>query len=783
MSDNAHMSIQTRLMVFLLACGLAPMGAVGIVTFLQSRSSANTLQGTAIEELESRSKDQLQAVATARGQDIKHYFEMLQGHVASLGQQDTLARLTQDFSQALQQLPAELSLEVPAMRRELANYYQRDFDAEFRKHNNKASPAETILGQLDDIAVAAQLVYLQRNPHPLGRKDAFAESKDDADYSLLHRQHHEDLRSIQQAFGYYDLFLLDRDGRVVYSVCKEVDFGTHLGRGPWSSSNLGVMHTALQSTPLGKTAFQDFRSYGPSYEAPAAFLGAPLARGGERVGAVVVQLPINRINQVASATEGMGKTGEIVLVGPDRLMRSDSRHNPTTHSVVASFRDPKHGSFDTAQVQEALNGNSGAGIVDDVDGARELTWWQPIEVLGTRWAMIAKFEVSEILAGAVRMTATAEQTASSMLWWTLSLMLATGLLVGGASWWLARQIVLPIRSTVRALADIAEGEGNLTARLDQSRRDELGELGQWFNRFLGRLQETVKTIAQKANEVGSASSQLTATAHSLAEGAERTRGQTSQVAAAAEEMSANMASVSHSSEAMAGTFRTVAAAVEQMTASIGEVAKSASGAASVAGTAAELTRSSNEKVSALGAAANEIGRVIETIQDIAEQTNLLALNATIEAARAGEAGKGFSVVANEVKDLARQTAEATQDIRQRIERIQASTTESVKAIAEIDQVIAKVSQASQTIATSVAEQRSATQEIASNLAQSTRSIETVANNVREGVAASQDISKSIAEVDQHAQATAAGAEQTSMAGRSMASLAQDLMQVVGSFRT
>ncbi len=779
------MKIKTRLMSTLLLCSIIPTLSVGFLSYQLSQNAADDLKESAGKELQQQAEQGLQAVAFARRLDLQHYFDGIAAQLTSLAKMPSIAESIPKLGTALTELTTGLpTADIEAARAELARYYTGDFDAEYRRQVPGASSGISgALGQLDGVSVMGQLQWVQRNPHPLGKKHELVDCKDSTTYSQLHAALHEQLVAVQQAFGYYDLFLIDPSGRVVYSVFKELDFATSLANGPWARTNLGDLFRALPGTGDGKIAFADFTTYKPSYDGPAGFAGTPIAIGGQRVGYLVIQLPIDRMNAVATPTEGLGKTGEVTLIGPDLLMRSDSvRHNPKTHTVVASFRNPQAGAVRIPEVKEALAGKQGAGLLRDDDGKEEIGVWMPIEVFGTRWAMLAKGEMSEYMAGATTLHAQAEKAAATTLWWSLATVLGVCIGVGALSWFLASQQTAPINRTVAALKDIAEGEGDLRARLDETRADELGELGLWFNRFLAKLQKAIGSIAEKATGVSAASAQLTSTAQTLAETAERTKSQTSQAAAASEEMSANMKSVHASSDTMTGTFRTVAAAVEEMTASIAEVAKSADNAAKVAGTAAQLTRSSNEKVSALGAAANEIGRVIETIQDIAEQTNLLALNATIEAARAGEAGKGFSVVANEVKDLARQTADATMDIRKRIERIQASTTESVQAIAAIDQIIVQVNESSQAIAASVAEQRSATQEISSNLAQSTRTVDTVARNVTESVTASQEISRSIAEVDNQARSTAAAAEETSVAGKAMADLARELQTTVGQFK-
>ncbi|MBN2022137.1 MAG: methyl-accepting chemotaxis protein [Pirellulales bacterium] len=371
---------------------------------------------------------------------------------------------------------------------------------------------------------------------------------------------------------------------------------------------------------------------------------------------------------------------------------------------------------------------------------------------------------------------------ANVVWWIVAGAICIFAVVAGVSFWVTNGIVKPLRAAAAGLQDIATGEGDLTKRLVANTKDEIGELAKWFNVFIDKLHGIITNLAGDANNLTGASSRLSTTATELAGGAEETTAQASTVASAAEEMSTNLNNMARSTEETSSNIKTVASAVEEMTASISEIAKNAEKASQVAAEASTLAQNSNRTIGELGTAADEIGKVIEVIQDIAEQTNLLALNATIEAARAGDAGKGFAVVATEVKELAKQTAEATEDIRRRIEGIQGSTEHTVHSIAQISGVIEQVNEVSKTIASAVEEQSITTKEIAQNIALTSDNAETISRNVTESATASKEITENIVGVDQAARQTAEGATKTQEAGEQLSQLASSLQTLVGQFK-
>jgi methyl-accepting chemotaxis protein len=356
------------------------------------------------------------------------------------------------------------------------------------------------------------------------------------------------------------------------------------------------------------------------------------------------------------------------------------------------------------------------------------------------------------------------------------------LLAAPLTWLLSRTIVRPVRDMGVRLKDIAEGDADLTQRLRIHSADELGQLGQWFNLFLDRLQATIVQVKNNALKLKEASTHLTGIADALAIGAEKAAQETASVSGSSGQLSENMTSIAASMEQASTNVNMVATAAEEMSSTINEITQNASKARVITGDAVSRAENASSQVGELGGSAQEIGKVIETITEISEQVNLLALNATIEAARAGDAGKGFAVVANEIKELARQTAAATQEIKQRVDAIQRSTGGTVDRIAQITGVVKEINEHVVVIASAVEEQSATTQSIADNVSQAARGFTDVNAHVAKSSQVSGDIAKQIDLVTHASNDLSQSSAQVNMNSKDLSALAEELDRLVGMFK-
>lgn len=781
------MKLRSRLTLAFLGCGLLPLLAVAVASYAIASKGLETVQQRAADDLMEKVNTGLMAQRTLKRRQLESFVEGIRDQIVTMSENKMFIDASRQFKMAFDKYQNEAGLDDEQRarrRRDLLGYYTNDFTRVYQEKNEGRRPgAERLVQQLDDQAVLLQYDYILENRHSLGSKHLLNRAEGDASYHAVHNSFHPVLTNFLERFGYYDVFLVDsQNGNVIYSVFKELDFATSLNSGPWSQTGLAeAFRKGNELVDPNGVVFVDYRPYAPSYEDPAAFIASPIFDGDERVAVLVFQMPVDRFCQMMAEREGLGETGETILVGPDFLMRSNSHRDPENHSLIASFRRPETGKVDTAATRACFErGESGSVITTDYAGNETLICYGPVDILGTTWCFNGKMDTDEAFASVKMMSAAALNARRMLIGWCIGVGLLAACAVIGIALPLSNRIARPIIAAAQFAKQIATGD--LSSRCNAKGKAEVGELIDSMNQMREGLRSLVSLLQENAATLMSSAQGLSSTATQMASGSEETTRQSAAVAAAAEEMSTNMNHVAASTEQMSTNIKTVAAAAEEMTATISEVASNAEKAASVAHQAASLAEMSNEKVGALGTAADDIGRVIEVIQDIAEQTNLLALNATIEAARAGEAGKGFAVVATEVKELAKQTASATDDIRKRIEAIQGSTGETVDAIARISEAIQEVNSVSRVIASSVEEQSITTKEIAKNVSEAATGAEIVSQGVAEAATASQDISRNIAGVDEAARDVTVGAARNQSAGQDLNQLAQTLRQTLGRFR-
>ena len=457
----------------------------------------------------------------------------------------------------------------------------------------------------------------------------------------------------------------------------------------------------------------------------------------------------------------MGKTGYVLLVQDDGTILANPRHEELNFKKMEETGVP-------ALAQ--LNAISQGGMDVEMDDRQWFAQVHTIEGLG--WKLIGVIEQDEVMAGFHSMLGKMAIMATVLVGAFLAVAI-----------FFANTIARPVINATTMLKDVAEGEGDLTRKLQVTSSDEIGEMARWFNTFLDKLRTIIREIIADGGILNNTSDQILAISHDLRGGADEAARKTGLVSSAANNLSDRFSSVAAAMEEATQNTNMVASAAEEMAATITEIATNTEKARSIASQAVTEANTATQTMNQLGVVAQDIGKVTAIITEISEQTNLLALNATIEAARAGDAGRGFAVVANEIKELARQTATATEEIKQRIADIQNTSRSTGGQIQTISRVIADVNDIIATVAAAIEEQSAATREIANSVAQASQGLQEVNINVAQSSSLLGDISGEITDVNTAVESTRRNTAAVDQKAAELRDLATNLFSLLGRFRT
>ena len=488
MSWLRRLSVHSKLVLLSLVVSGIALTVAAAVGYVSGR-----------ESLTDRVYAQLTSLREGKANEVRLYLQTVQADVQAMALDLTVLDATRAFADAADDLAAR---PLPAGADSLLEaFYQEQFVPRL------VTDGRPVLGAYlpeSPAARALQIAFLVRNPNPAGEREALVDPGDGTAYAAAHARYHPSLRAVTERLGYYDLFLIDPDGRIVYTTEKEVDFGTSLLDGPYDTSNLAAAFAeARQSRGTEAVAVADYAFYAPSYGEPAAFLAAPLSDGTEFVGVLAVQLPTDRLNAIMTNggrwTEGgLGETGEVLLVGDDGRLRSASRpflEDPEAYlgrlrDAGASNRDvrriERQGSpillqdLDSDAVDRALAGESGVAIVgSDYLGVPALSAYAPLSVVGLDWAVVAEIGADEAFAPV-------RQFQRRVLISAVVLSVLITLLAAALAAWFLR----PVRRLTAAARQLSAGDYD--ADLDTGTGDEFGEMGEAFGDVVRTLRGQVE---------------------------------------------------------------------------------------------------------------------------------------------------------------------------------------------------------------------------------------------------------------------------------------------------
>ncbi len=770
------MKLRTRLLLSIMALvGISILTLASVFVYVSVTSSNTALENAAREKLTQQSIQAQQA--------ISQYIQFSQAQISNYSDSPLIVSAAQEFVSAYNSYKSERAPLTTSQKQALASYYSNDFNQAFRTRNGEAFNAPlSLLNKLPPVAQALQYDYIASSSHGLGEKDRLLQPAVSARYSTTHAQFHPHIRRFLYDFGYYDIFIVDpATGNIVYSVFKELDYGSSVKTGPYANTGIGEAYRlAMQQQDAEHASMSKLQVYLPSYNALAGFLSSPIVNSqGQRIGILIFQLPIDRISQIMThdsewEARGFGESGETYLVSPDHLLVTESRFflQAPEEYLQAIPRDiapqiRKAGTsvgiqrVESSAANRALRGEQGFATVEDYRGESVFSAYVPVTLGNYTYALLAEIDVAEALAPAVALK---NRLLLSVVIKSLVILILAAIL----ALMLTKMVLKPLAALGNTCETLSQGDGDLTRRLAPSGIPEINDIIRPFNSFIEQIQTIVGKIKNDATSLSAAAGQLNTIMRSSNDSVSRQHDETQQVVSCVQQLSNSISDVARSTVETRDHGVTARDNLRENMALAHEAAKN------IEQLVKQLT-ASQAVIETLQQEVVNITQLLEDITGIAEQTNLLALNAAIEAARAGEAGRGFSVVADEVRTLATRSQSSTEKIAAIIERMNQSSRSSVEQMKEAVTVagngINMVSHVS-----------NAMQELATIVERVQVMAEAVAQATQEQNAASASVSENVTRISQMSQSIEQDTTQASDAARQLADMASSSQSLVNGFR-
>ena len=684
MEAEISMKIKTKLIAGTLLLAFSSVGVVSVVANYIAQTNTN-------EAMSEQAKSKLSSTLEAKKSHIEQYLTALRNQITLMALEYNTDSANYHFSATFSEFVVAAGLK-PEMKEAVIAYYNEKFLAPYAEKNTTPGvPAEEYFKDFTENHWLLHYHYIVANPNPVGEKYKMdAPLNEFSAFSAGHKGYHEVFRSYAEQLGYGDIYFINADGVVTYSLQKGFELGTSVVDGPFANSGLARAFQGALQLKKGEIVVEDFSRYDPLYGAPAAFVASPLVKFRRVRGVFVVQLPIDVIDSIMTNERewkkvGLGDTGETYLVGSDYTLRNTSRlyaEQPEAYldklheyshvnkqpidDILTSGSNIGLQKIETPATKAALVGEEGYDTFTLYDGREVLSTYSPINVEGFDWAIVSQIDYKEAFQSA---KALSSQLNSSLAVVAVIVILVSIVVV----LLLANIIFKPLNIITQRMNEIATGNGNLKSRLDDSGDNEISEFATSFNLFISKLDYIVDQVAQTSSLLLSQSSGLLDLSQSGKDQSVKQKEMMNNVVESIHQITTN---IDQNNEYADST--SVAAVEANKKANAGK--KATDQAVVAIETIANEVSATSDALRGLEDDSKNIAAVLSVIDDISNQTNLLALNAAIEAARAGENGRGFAVVADEVRSLSHRIQTETHSIAETINKLQVGTGDAVSTM-------------------------------------------------------------------------------------------------------